>query len=71
MTGDDVIREAEARSAALRTYAAAHDRLAELEQMHMLAGNHAEATGARVIARQVLAAWHKELRDPVPEGLPA
>jgi hypothetical protein len=57
----------QARAAAQRAYAHAHDRFAEREQMLMLEGNEVEAAGARVYAQRVLRAWLAERDDPEPD----
>lgn len=54
------------REAALRTYAAAYDRFAETEQMHVLLGNYAEAEGAHAYALWAVRAYKAEMDDPEP-----
>jgi hypothetical protein len=64
------IQELTAKQAALRTYALAHDRFSEAEQMYVASGANAMAEGARVFAVIALRAYHVELDDPKPAGLP-
>lgn len=66
-----IVRDAQARSEALRAYAARHDHFAEMEQRLMGLGRDYEAEGAHEFGLRLLRAWMAEDRDPTPEGLPA
>lgn len=57
----------EARNAAIRRYAAAHDKFAEVEQVKAMTGEDAEAHGAAVYAGWCLRAVRAELDDPEPK----
>jgi hypothetical protein len=63
------VRNMLARDSRMLDLANAHDRFAELEQMHWLLGNTAEAAGAKRYAEICLNAYVKEMRDPKPKGL--
>lgn len=67
MTAAEAIRDIRARSEALRQYARAHDRFAELEQITVSRGRVHEAGGARVLALIALRAYRAELDDPEPK----
>lgn len=61
-----LLRDMAARNAAIRRYARAHDRFAELEQAN--AGvDPVEAEGAHVYALIALRATRAELDDPEPK----
>lgn len=62
------LRDIEARNAALRMYAAAHDRFAEDEQVHRMANELPEANGAHQYAVWALRAWIVERDDPEPRS---
>jgi len=55
-----------AQSAALRQYARAHDRFAELEQVEANQHHPFLAAGARLYARVIVRAWLAERDDPEP-----
>ena len=56
----------QAREAATRQYALAHDRWAEQEQLLKHEGREIEAAGARELGARVLRAWLAEQEDPEP-----
>ncbi len=61
-----MIREGQARSAALYRYAQAHDRFSELEQLYTATGNAVEAEGAHDFALMLLRAYKNEVDDVPP-----
>ena len=61
-----VLRDAMARSTALRLLAAAHDHWAEEEQVAIAEGRYAEAEGAHQFALLALRSYRAELDDPEP-----
>lgn len=69
MTVIDAIRAAAARRQAIFTYAAAHDRWAEAEQIYRAEGREFEAEGAHEMGRLCLQSYLKEMDDPEPVGL--
>lgn len=69
MTVGQAIRDAAAKREALRQYAQAHDRFAELEQALVGRGCVISAEGAHVHALITLRAYRAELDDPQPVGL--
>lgn len=69
MTAEQAIRDAAARREALRHYAAAHEKFAELEQTLTSRGSPVCAEGAHVYALIALRAWVLENDDPEPPGL--
>ena len=64
MTPIDLIRDASARSEAIRRYAAAYDRWATDEQLLIAEGHFPEAQGAHEYALWSLRAYRAELDDP-------
>lgn len=66
-TPAQLLRDMEARNAAIRRYAAAHDKFAEFEQVQLLAGKEAEAIGSGLYAAWCLRACRAELDDPEPK----
>lgn len=69
MTAIELIRQAQARRAALYTYARLHDKFAEEEQRLMGEGKVVEAEGAHVYALRCLRAYMGELDDREPEDI--
>jgi hypothetical protein len=63
----DTIRKLTARSAALETYALAHDRFSEAEQIYVSEGQMVMASGAHQYALIALRAYRAEIDDPEPE----
>jgi hypothetical protein len=63
----NTIRTLSARSAALETYALAHDRFSEAEQMYVAEGQMAMASGAHTYALIALRAYRAEIDDQEPE----
>ena len=59
----ELMRDMQARASAIRRYALAHDRFAELEQAHV---GTPEAEGAHQYALWALRAVRAELDDPEP-----
>ena len=65
-----VLRDAMARTTALRMLAAAHDHWAEEEQVAIAEGRYAEAEGAHQFALLALRAYRADLDDPEPPSPP-
>ena len=61
-----VLRDAIAKSGALRMYALAHDHFSEEEQTMAGEGRIAEAEGAHQFALLALRAYRAEIDDPEP-----
>ena len=61
-----ILRDIEARNAAMRTYAVAFDRFAEREQTHRLSENLAASEGAHQYAIWCMRAYRAETDDPEP-----
>lgn len=68
MTTDRAIRDAVAKREAMRQYAIAHDRFANLEQAFLARGCPLSAEGVHIHALITLRAWLAEKDDPEPEG---
>lgn len=66
MTTVDLIRRARSRRAALYTYARAHDRFSDEEQILAGAGRTTDAELAHRYALITLRAYRAELDDPEP-----
>lgn len=65
-----VLRDAIAKSGALRMLASAHDHWSEEEQIATAEGRHAEAEGAHQFALLALRAYRAEKDDPEPPDPP-
>lgn len=67
-TPAQLLRDMDARNSAIRRYAAAHDKFAEMEQIDIATGHPAEAQGAAIYAAWCLRAVRAELDDPEPKS---
>lgn len=67
MTPADLIRDMNARSAAVRTYARAFDEWAQEQQSLVGEGKVTEAAGAGAYASWALRAYRSEIDDPEPK----
>lgn len=65
-TPAQLLRDMDARNAAIRRYAAAHDKFAAIEQVNVK-DDPAEAQGAHIFAEWCLRAVRAELDDPEPK----